>query len=100
MVLAKTWECGECGHMHRGQKAPRRCPSCGALAERFEEYDADEDEARANSAECPECDAWVELPQIVRVGKKVKCPQCETMLEIVELAPPVLDYAFVSEEES
>jgi lysine biosynthesis protein LysW len=100
MVATKTWECVECGHIHRGQKAPRRCPSCGAPVESFEPYESDEDEARENTAECPECDAWVELPKNIRLGKKLKCPECETMLEIVELDPPVLDYAFVTEEDS
>ncbi len=99
MVLDKTWECGECGHLHRGQKAPRRCPSCGAPADGFELYDIDEDEARGHSAECPECDAWVKLPRAIRLGKRAKCPVCETVLEVVELDPPVLDYAFVNEED-
>ena len=25
------WECMECGYLHAGKLAPRRCPDCGAV---------------------------------------------------------------------
>jgi len=100
MTAAKEWECGECGYIHREIKAPRRCPHCGAPSDAFEAYEYDEEEeVGGNDAECPECGAWFDLPKGIAVGKRVKCPECETVLEVVELEPPVLDYAFAEEDE-
>lgn len=33
----KRWKCGVCGYVHTGDKAPARCPICGAPIERFTE---------------------------------------------------------------
>lgn len=46
------WECMECGYVHEGRKAPRRCPDCGATGawekveyeDWYDEDSADEDE--------------------------------------------------------
>lgn len=31
----KTWICKECGYSHQGNKAPKRCPECGASGTNF-----------------------------------------------------------------
>jgi rubredoxin len=28
--METEWECMECGYLHEGKAAPRRCPDCGA----------------------------------------------------------------------
>ncbi len=42
--MAKEWECMECGYVHEGPRAPKRCPECGASSEDFELYEYEEDE--------------------------------------------------------
>jgi rubrerythrin len=32
------WKCGECGHVHEGEEAPRVCPVCGKPQSYFEVY--------------------------------------------------------------
>ncbi|MCW5879658.1 MAG: hypothetical protein KIS91_01785 [Anaerolineae bacterium] len=29
------WECGECGMLHLGHRAPHQCPGCGASGDQF-----------------------------------------------------------------
>lgn len=29
------WKCTVCGYIHEGEKAPEKCPKCGAPAEKF-----------------------------------------------------------------
>lgn len=31
----KTWVCSVCGHVHKGDSAPEKCPTCQAPAEKF-----------------------------------------------------------------
>jgi len=33
----KSWECGVCGYIHKGEEAPEKCPVCEAPGERFTE---------------------------------------------------------------
>ena len=33
----KSWECGVCGYIHKGEEAPEKCPVCEAPTERFTE---------------------------------------------------------------
>lgn len=33
----KSWECGVCGYIHKGEEQPEKCPVCEAPAERFTE---------------------------------------------------------------
>jgi len=35
----RKWKCGVCGYIHDGDKAPARCPKCGAGAEKFTALD-------------------------------------------------------------
>jgi len=32
------WVCQVCGYVHEGDKAPEKCPQCGAPAEKFSEF--------------------------------------------------------------
>ncbi len=48
--VATEWECMECGYLHEGDRAPRRCPDCGAVenwekVEYVDDWDEDEDES-------------------------------------------------------
>lgn len=52
-------------------------------------------------AYCPDCDANLRLKS-VRLGQQITCRECGTILEVVELNPIELDWAFdepVEEEE-
>jgi rubrerythrin len=45
------WECTECGYLHEGKQAPRRCPDCGSVdawekVEYVDDWDDDEDDDR------------------------------------------------------
>lgn len=44
-------------------------------------------------AYCPDCDATLRLKS-VRLGQQITCRECGTMLEVVELNPVELDWAF------
>jgi lysine biosynthesis protein LysW len=44
-------------------------------------------------AYCPDCDATLRL-KTVRLGQQITCRECGTILEIVELNPVELDWAF------
>jgi len=44
--MANEWECEECGHIHVGERAPRRCPECEAADSfilLFEDWDGGEE---------------------------------------------------------
>ena len=45
-------------------------------------------------AYCPECDSKVNLKKSPRLGDIIVCKACETSLEVVELNPLELDWAF------
>ena len=49
--------------------------------------------AKKETAYCPECDATLRLKS-VRLGQQITCRECGTSLEIVELDPIELDWAF------
>jgi len=51
------------------------------------------------TADCPECDAPVELGDDAEVGEIVTCPECGADLEIRALAPARLDVAPPEEED-
>ncbi len=48
----------------------------------------------SNMAYCPECDSRIRIQNKVRVGQHVTCHECEETLEIVNLKPLELTWAF------
>ncbi len=44
---------------------------------------------------CPECDNEIEFSTPPRLKERVRCAQCRSVLNIIELAPLVLDWAFM-----
>jgi lysine biosynthesis protein LysW len=50
-------------------------------------------------AECPHCERNVKLSGETWLGKRVSCPHCGEELEVVELNPVELDYAFDDEDD-
>ncbi len=50
-------------------------------------------------AQCPECDADIELKPGVELGDPVSCTECGAQLEVISLKPAELDYALDLEEE-
>jgi len=59
----KSWECGVCGYIHKGEEAPEKCPVCEAPGERF--------------TEMVEKDVSVKEDSIVDVAeKRWKCTVC------------------------
>lgn len=49
--------------------------------------------AKKEIAFCPECDSRLRL-RTVRLGQRITCRECDTALEVVELNPIELDWAF------
>ena len=45
-------------------------------------------------AYCPECGAEVRLKEIAEIGARVRCPKCGERLDVVQVRPPELDYAY------
>ena len=50
-------------------------------------------------AQCPECDADIELKPATELGDPVTCTECGAQLEVISLKPPELDYALDLEDE-
>ncbi len=50
-------------------------------------------------AQCPECDADIELKPGVELGDPVACTECGAQLEVISLKPVELDYALDLEDE-
>ncbi len=50
------------------------------------------------SAQCPECDADIELNDVVE-GEIVVCPDCGVDLEVTSLQPLTLELAPMEEED-
>lgn len=55
--------------------------------------------ANKMSANCPECDAEIELASDAVEGEIVVCPDCGVDLEITSLNPVTLDLAPMEEED-
>ena len=49
-----------------------------------------------SGARCPDCERKIGLWPSVKVGEQVVCPYCEAELEIINLAPVELDWAYVT----
>ena len=43
---------------------------------------------------CPDCEEGISLGPRPRIGQKVTCPHCNAELEVVEISPLELDWAF------
>lgn len=54
--------------------------------------------AQEENANCPECDAKIDLDGVV-LNEIVVCPDCGVDLEVVELDPPTLELAPMEEED-
>lgn len=55
-------------------------------------------EDRMSTAICPECDAKIELTDVMQ-GEIVVCPDCGVDLEVVSVEPLTLDLAPMEEED-
>lgn len=44
-------------------------------------------------AQCPECDAWIQVPRSAELWDTIVCSICQTELQLIEESPPELDYA-------
>ena len=43
---------------------------------------------------CPDCEEPIQLGALLRVGQRVTCESCTAELEVIEVAPLELDWAF------
>jgi lysine biosynthesis protein LysW len=50
-------------------------------------------------ADCPSCEAKVNVGSSPKMGKRVVCPVCHTELEIVWLDPVELDWPYDDDED-
>ncbi|MBN1261436.1 MAG: hypothetical protein JXB35_12230 [Anaerolineae bacterium] len=48
---------------------------------------------------CPSCGENIRVSGELRVGRYITCPVCEEMLEIIDLNPVELDWAFYDDED-
>jgi alpha-aminoadipate carrier protein LysW len=53
----------------------------------------------SNVAQCPICDASVQLPADAALAELIACPECGCGLEITSLEPPCLAEAPSEEED-
>lgn len=42
---------------------------------------------------CPACKKSIQLEKGIGLDDLVKCPECKNMMEVVQLNPPLLDWA-------
>ena len=47
---------------------------------------------------CPSCGEWVNLLDHPKIGQKITCLECEADLEVIEVNPVELDWAYMEEE--
>lgn len=47
---------------------------------------------------CPSCGEWVKLPDHPKIGQKITCLECEADLEVIEVDPVELDWAYIEGE--
>jgi lysine biosynthesis protein LysW len=50
------------------------------------------------NAQCPECDAWVQVPRAAEIWDTLVCPKCHTELQLISVNPHELDYADFEED--
>ncbi len=48
---------------------------------------------------CPDCDEDVRIPPRPRIGQRVICQRCGAKLEVIEVDPIELDWAYDEEDE-
>lgn len=47
---------------------------------------------------CPSCGDDIKLPSHLKIGQKVTCPSCDADLEVIDLNPVELDWAYDEED--
>jgi len=79
-VVDVEWECKDCGYVLEGEKAPQKCPDCGAIdswekVEYVDEWDHEDDDGQEEPAEpdweCVKCGHGVEGQ-----APPLQCPDC------------------------
>jgi alpha-aminoadipate carrier protein LysW len=51
------------------------------------------------SAYCPDCDGRIVLNPTPKVGKRLTCPHCDADLEVIDVDPLELDWAYEEPDE-
>ena len=52
-----------------------------------------------STTKCPECDAEITLDESTELGEILVCPDCGVDLEVISLAPPVVEMAPMEQED-
>ncbi|HOC20724.1 MAG: hypothetical protein GYA30_09965 [Chloroflexi bacterium] len=52
------------------------------------------------SAVCPSCGETIKVTGQVKIGRYITCPICDEMLEIIDVNPIELDWAFYDDEDN
>ena len=50
-------------------------------------------------AYCPDCDGRISFNPTPKVGKRLTCPHCDAELEVIDLDPVELDWAYEESDE-
>jgi alpha-aminoadipate carrier protein LysW len=51
------------------------------------------------SGYCPDCDGTIIINPFPVVGKKLTCPHCDADLEVIDVDPVELDWAYEESDE-
>jgi len=52
----------------------------------------------SSTAICPSCGEEIRLRSQAKIGQQLNCPFCDAELEVIELDPIELDWAFYEED--
>ena len=53
----------------------------------------------ASKAFCPACDEAITLQGNPKVGQRLRCPSCDTEIEVIDVNPVELDWAYEDEDD-
>jgi lysine biosynthesis protein LysW len=48
---------------------------------------------------CPDCEAPIRLGAQIKIGQRIVCSNCDVELEVIEVSPVELDWAYDEPEE-
>ncbi|MFP4395955.1 MAG: hypothetical protein ACLFTI_11885 [Anaerolineales bacterium] len=53
----------------------------------------------ASKAFCPACDEAITIQGNPKVGQRLRCPSCDTEIEVIDVNPVELDWAYEDEDD-
>lgn len=53
----------------------------------------------ASKAFCPACDEAITIQEKPKIGHRLRCPSCDTEIEVIDVNPVELDWAYEDEDD-